>query len=60
MKLYAVRGFVNDWEHACQFYEHRLGLPLTFKDAALGWAEFDLGGAAWPISVTWRATSSRF
>jgi predicted enzyme related to lactoylglutathione lyase len=44
MKLYAVRIFVNDWERACQFYEHRLGLPVTFKDASLGWAEFDLGG----------------
>lgn len=39
-----MRILVNDWEHACQFYEHRLGLPVTFKDASLGWAEFDLGG----------------
>ena len=44
MKLYALRVFVNDWDRACEFYEHTLGLPIKFKDASMGWAEFDVGG----------------
>ena len=44
MKLYAVRVFVDDWDTACTFYETVLNLPLKFKDSALGWAEFDVGG----------------
>jgi len=44
MKLYGVRVFVRDWERACAFYGDVLGLPLRFKDAAVGWAEFDVGG----------------
>jgi len=44
MKLYAVRVFVNDWSSACDFYENILKLPLKFKDATMGWAEFDIGG----------------
>ena len=44
MKLYAIRVFVDDWDSACQFYEHVLNLPMKFKDSTLGWAEFDVGG----------------
>lgn len=44
MKLYAFRVFVNDWDRACEFYGHTLGLPVKFKDASMGWAEFDVGG----------------
>ena len=44
MKLYAFRVFVDDWDRACQFYGHTLDLPIKFKDASMGWAEFDVGG----------------
>ena len=44
MKLNAVRIFVKDWTGLCDFYEKVLGLPLKFKDAKSGWAEFDVGG----------------
>ncbi len=44
MKLYAVRVFVRDWESACDFYENTLELPVKYKEPALGWAEFDIGG----------------
>ncbi len=44
MKLYAVRVFVEDWDRACEFYEHILGLPVKFKDASMEWAELDVGG----------------
>ena len=44
MKLYAFRVFVNDWDRACEFYEHTPDLPVKFKDASMGWAEFDVGG----------------
>ena len=44
MKLYAVRVFVNDWDSACDFYENVLKLPVKYKEPALGWAEFDIGG----------------
>ena len=40
-KLYAVRIFVRDWERACDFYENVVGLEPRFKEARLGWAEFD-------------------
>ncbi len=40
MKLYVVRVFVDDWDRACEFYEKKLKLPLTFKDSTLGWAQF--------------------
>ncbi len=49
MKLYAVRVFVRDWEAACEFYEHVLGLPARYRDAELGWAEFDLGGPCFGV-----------
>lgn len=44
MKIYTVRIWVDDWETACDFYEQKLGLPLKYKDAAIGWAEFDVSG----------------
>ena len=44
MKLYAVRVFVRDWESACDFYENVLELPVKYKEPALGWAKFNIGG----------------
>ena len=44
MKLYAFRVFANDWDRACEFYEHTLDLPVKLKNASMGWAEFDVGG----------------
>jgi len=52
MKLYAVRVFVDDWESACDFYENVLKLPVKFKDAGLGWAEFDIGGPSLGLERT--------
>lgn len=49
MKIYAIRILVDDWPSACEFYEHKLNLPLEFKDEAFGWAEFDAGGAKFGI-----------
>ncbi|MEM8916830.1 MAG: VOC family protein [Pseudomonadota bacterium] len=44
MELYAVRIFVRQWDEACAFYGNALGLKERFRDDAMGWAEFDLGG----------------
>ncbi|HEX7037354.1 MAG TPA: VOC family protein [Pseudomonadales bacterium] len=49
MNLYAVRIFVRDWEQACRFYGDVLGLPERFKNADLGWAEYDVGGPCFGI-----------
>ena len=49
MKLIAVRVFAGDWERLCDFYEQMVVLPLKFKDAAAGWAEFDVGGPSLAI-----------
>ena len=46
MKLYAIRIFVDDWERSCDFYQNILKLQLKFADAAMGWAEFDVGEAS--------------
>ena len=45
MRIDAVRVFVHDREAACVFYGETLGLPAGIRDAAAGWAEFDVGGA---------------
>lgn len=44
MELYAVRIFVRQWPEACAFYGNTLGLKERFRDDAIGWAEYDLGG----------------
>ena len=49
MKLYAVRIFVRSWDAACAFYGNTLGLPERFRDDAMGWAEYDVGGACFGI-----------
>lgn len=46
MKIYAVRIFVDDWDSACDFYEHKLRLPRTFHNSDMGWAEFNVGGCS--------------
>ena len=45
-KLYAQRVFSKQWQASTAFYEETIGLPVKFKDASMGWAEFDLGGAS--------------
>ena len=42
-KLYAVRVFCYDWEAALTFYRDVVGFPLTYSDADIGWAQFQLG-----------------
>lgn len=46
MKLYALRIFVTDFPRACAFYGGVLALPERFRDDAIGWAEYDVGGPA--------------
>lgn len=45
MKLFAIRIFVDDWDAACDFYRNKLGLPETFCDSNMGWAQFSVGEA---------------
>ena len=49
MKLYAIRIFVRQWDEACTFYGTTLGLTERFRDDAMGWAEYDLGGPCFGI-----------
>jgi hypothetical protein len=37
---------MSDPHYAVAFYRETIGWPLRFESAELGWAEFDLGGAA--------------
>ena len=43
-KLYAIRIFTTRWDDALRFYRDVIGLPLTFSNADMGWAQFDVGG----------------
>jgi len=43
-KLYAIRIFSSRWDDALRFYRDVIGLPVTFSDADMGWAQFDVGG----------------
>lgn len=42
-QLFAVRVFVSDWERAIRFYTQTLGIPLAYRDDALGWAQLATG-----------------
>ncbi len=42
-KLYAVRVFVADWSRALRFYTETLGIPTTFRDDTMGWAQLATG-----------------
>lgn len=50
-QLHVVRIFSFDWERSFAFYKDTLGLPSTFADRDLGWAQFDLGGAS--LGLEW-------
>ncbi len=45
-KLYAVRVFSDNWDESLAFYRDTVGFPVSFSDADIGWAQFDLGGTA--------------
>lgn len=45
-QLYTVRLFSFRWDESVTFYRDTVGLPLTFENAGMGWAQFDLGGAS--------------
>ena len=42
-KLFAVRVFVTDWDRAIRFYTETLGIPTTFRNDELGWAQLATG-----------------
>ena len=44
-RLYAVRVFSIKWEESLAFYRDVIGLPVSFVDEDMGWAEFSLGTA---------------
>ena len=44
-KLYAIRIFSFNWEESLSFYRDIVEFPLTFSDAEIGWAQFELGPA---------------
>lgn len=44
-KLYAVRVFSFRWEESLAFYRDIIGFPVSFADADMGWAQFELGPA---------------
>lgn len=43
--LYAVRIFSIKWTETVAFYRDVVGLPVTFADEDMGWAQFSLGSA---------------
>lgn len=45
-RLYAVRVFSFQWDDSVDFYRDIVGLPLSFLDQEVGWAQFDLGAAS--------------
>ena len=46
LSLRVLRVFSRDWPASADFYEHILELPCQFRDDAMGWAQFDAGGAS--------------
>jgi lactoylglutathione lyase len=44
-KLLLVRIFVTDFERAVRFYTETLGMPLSTRDDAMGWAQLRIAGA---------------
>lgn len=49
MELYAVRIFVRQWPEACTFYGETLGLTERYRNDAVGWAEYDMGGPCFGV-----------
>ncbi len=41
-KLFLIRVFTQKWEESLAFYRDVIGFPVTFADAEMGWAQFDL------------------
>ena len=48
-KFYAQRIFSFSWDESVAFYQDKVGLPLKFQNADMGWAEFDLEGMSLAI-----------
>lgn len=46
LTLSYLRIFARDWDRLTDFYEKVLGLEARFRNAQLGWAEFDTGEAS--------------
>ena len=44
-RLLLVRIFVRDFERAVRFYTETLGMPLAFRDDAIGGAQLRIAGA---------------
>jgi predicted enzyme related to lactoylglutathione lyase len=42
-RLFAVRVFVTDWERAVHFYTETLGIPTTYRNDDMGWAQLATG-----------------
>ncbi len=42
-KLFSVRVWVTDWDRALRFYTETLGIPTTFREDDLGWAQLATG-----------------
>lgn len=40
-----VRVFVRDWPRAIAFYTETLGIPVSYRNDELGWAQLDTGEA---------------
>ena len=47
-----VRIFVSDFDRAVGFYTTQLGMPLSFRDDDLGWAQLDTAGAVLALERT--------
>jgi predicted enzyme related to lactoylglutathione lyase len=45
LRVWYVNLFVHDLGRAVDFYQHKLGLPLRFRDDAFGYAAFGTEGA---------------
>ncbi len=37
-----IRIFTSNWNEAVEFYRDVVGLPLSYIDEEIGWAQFDL------------------
>ncbi len=42
-KLRVIRIFSFRWDEALEFYRDVIGFPVTFANADMGWAQFQLG-----------------
>lgn len=40
---------VSDITRACEYYQYKLGLELTYKNVETGWAEFDINGVRFAL-----------